>query len=33
MVALLQWWLARRSARIAAEDAETDEFIAWIRSE
>jgi hypothetical protein len=30
---LLLWWLDRRAARIAAEDAETDAFIEWIRSE
>lgn len=27
------WWLERRSARIRAEDLETDEFIRWIRDE
>jgi hypothetical protein len=33
MTGLVLWLLARRAMRVAAEDAETDEFIDWVRSE
>lgn len=33
MTALMLWVLARRAIRTAVEDAETDAFIEWIRSD